>query len=70
LLEFDVEIKDKKGIENVITDHLSQLVKEDVTCNKGIFMRHFQMKSLCSFNKDRGLVIWQILKLLEFFQKN
>jgi len=25
LQEFDVEIKDKKGIENVVADHLSQL---------------------------------------------
>ena len=30
LQEFDLEIKDKKGSDNVITDHLSRLEK---TCN-------------------------------------
>jgi hypothetical protein len=31
LQEFDIEIKDKKGIENTIADHLSRLddIKED-----------------------------------------
>ena len=29
LQEFDVEIKDKKGVENVVTDHLSKLKKEE-----------------------------------------
>ena len=33
-------------------------------------MKLFQMKSLCSFNKDCGLLIWKILKLLVFFQNN
>ncbi|CAM9000014.1 unnamed protein product [Rhodiola kirilowii] len=29
LQEFDVEIKDKKGIENTVADHLSRLVREE-----------------------------------------
>ena len=29
LQEFDVEIKDKKGSENVVADHLSRLVHEE-----------------------------------------
>ncbi|RDX85044.1 Retrovirus-related Pol polyprotein from transposon 17.6, partial [Mucuna pruriens] len=28
LQEFDIEIKDKKGVENTIADHLSQLERE------------------------------------------
>ena len=29
LQEFDVEIRDKKGVENVVADHLSRLENED-----------------------------------------
>ena len=29
LQEFDITIKDKKGVENVIADHLSRLTFED-----------------------------------------
>ena len=29
LQEFDVEIRDKKGVENVVADHLSRLEHED-----------------------------------------
>ena len=29
LQEFDLSIKDKKGAENIITDHLSRLEKSD-----------------------------------------
>ena len=29
LQEFDVEIRDKKGVENVVADHLSSLENED-----------------------------------------
>ncbi|CAM8999403.1 unnamed protein product [Rhodiola kirilowii] len=31
LQEFDVEIKDKKGIENTVADHLSRIVREEET---------------------------------------
>ncbi|KAM1206239.1 hypothetical protein ACFX2G_007037 [Malus domestica] len=29
LQEFDIEIKDKKGSDNVVADHLSRLVREE-----------------------------------------
>ena len=31
LQEFDLVIKDKKGSKNVVADHLSRLVNEEVT---------------------------------------
>ncbi|CAN6718954.1 unnamed protein product [Malus baccata var. baccata] len=31
LLEFDIEIRDKKGVENVVADHLSQMVHEEAS---------------------------------------
>jgi hypothetical protein len=31
LQEFDIEIKDKKGVENVVADHLSRLENHEVT---------------------------------------
>ncbi|KAB2600280.1 NEDD8 ultimate buster 1-like [Pyrus ussuriensis x Pyrus communis] len=30
LQEFDIEIRDKKGSENVVADHLSRMVHEEV----------------------------------------
>ena len=30
-----MDIKDKKGSESVITDHISRLVNEEVTYNEG-----------------------------------
>nr|KYP47758.1 Retrovirus-related Pol polyprotein from transposon 17.6 [Cajanus cajan] len=35
LQEFNLEIKDKKGSENLVADHLSRLVNEEVTCKEG-----------------------------------
>jgi len=34
LQEFDVEIKDKKGSENLVADHLSRLVNVEVTASE------------------------------------
>ena len=33
LQEFDLEIRDKKGSENIVADHLSRLEKEDDLSN-------------------------------------
>ena len=54
LQEFDLEIKDKKGSDNVITNHLSRLEKlteneretEVVSLMNSCFMYHFKCPSM------------------------
>ena len=56
LQEFDLVIRDKKGSENVVADHLSRLVNEEVTTKEAKV-------------KDPGLLIWPTLKLQESSQR-
>ncbi|WVY96365.1 hypothetical protein V8G54_028516 [Vigna mungo] len=44
--EFDVEIRDKKGSENVIADHLSRLVNDEVTCKETDIWESFSYETL------------------------
>ena len=46
LQEFDLEIKEKKGCENVVADHLSRLVNEEVTLKEKDFLDEFPYGSL------------------------
>jgi len=48
LQEFDLVIKDKKGSENVVADHLSRLVNEDVTSKEAEIRDKFPDESLFS----------------------
>jgi len=46
LQEFDLVIRDKKGLENVVADHLSRLVNEEVTSKEAKVRDEFPDESL------------------------
>jgi len=49
--EFDIVIKDKKGFENVMVDHLSRLVNEEVTQEEQQIWDEFPNESLLYVNE-------------------
>jgi len=50
LQEFDLEIRDKKGSENVIVDHLSRLVNDEISCKE---------RNICETFCDESLMLIQ-----------
>jgi len=46
LQEFDLEIRDKKGVENVVADHLSRLENNEVTKKENAIMAEFPDEKL------------------------
>ena len=46
LQEFDLEIRDKKGVENVVVDHLSRLDNKEVTKKEKAIMAEFPYEKL------------------------
>ncbi|KAM2034974.1 hypothetical protein ACFX16_038126 [Malus domestica] len=56
LQEFDIEIRDKKGSENVVADHLSRMVHEEDAVS---IMETFPDEQLMSVKvSNRGMLIW------------
>ena len=51
LQEFDIEIKDKKGCKNLVADHLSRLVNEEVTQEEQEIRDEFPDESLLSVSE-------------------
>ncbi|XP_052731916.1 uncharacterized protein LOC128196116 [Vigna angularis] len=52
LQEFDLEIRDKKGSKNVIADHLSRLVNDEVTTKEREIREEFYDENLMMFVWD------------------
>jgi len=46
LQEFDLEIHDKKGVENVVADHLSRLENKEVTKKEKVILAEFPHEKL------------------------
>jgi len=55
LQEFDLVIKDKKGSENVVADHLSRLVNEEVTLKEAEIKDEFPDEFLFLIAQCRNL---------------
>ncbi|CAL9011890.1 unnamed protein product [Prunus brigantina] len=57
LQEFDIEIRDKKGSENVVADHLSRLVREDeVIEDVAPILETFPDEQLFSINSEKEFI--------------
>jgi len=69
LQEFDLEIKEKKGTENLVAGQLSRLVNNEVTKNEPEVLEEFLDEKLLAIQKDHGLSIWQISKQPSSFRK-
>ena len=55
LQEFDLKIRDKKGVENVVTDHLSRILKSP--CNELPINEDFPDENLLAILENLGLLI-------------
>jgi len=57
LQEFDLEVKDKKGYENNVTDHLSRLINEEITKIQAKILTEFPDRKYWPSKKGHGLRI-------------
>jgi len=56
LQEFDLVIKDKKGSENMVADHLSRIVNEEVTLKEAEIKDKFLRR--CVTNEEAKGILW------------
>jgi len=68
LQEFDVVIKDKKSLENLVVDHLSRLVNEEVTLDEKKILDEFPDETLLSVGERPWFADIANYKQLESFQ--
>ena len=64
--EFDLEIRDKKGTENLVADHLSRL-EEDYLEDEGQINETFPDEQLLAIQTAPGLLIMQIIWSRKFY---
>ena len=62
-----MEIKDKKGSESHVPNHLSSLTINEVTTQGPEIQEGFPDEKLFNIAKGHGLLRWPILKQLEHF---
>lgn len=70
LQEFDLEIKGKKGVENMVADHLSRLENEEVTKKKENITETFLDEKLWLLVRDLALQTWKIIKQQMLYQNS
>lgn len=65
LQEFDLEIKDKKGVENVVTDRLSRLENVEVTRTKQSITKTFPDEQLMTISERPWFVDMENYKAIK-----
>jgi hypothetical protein len=70
LQEFDLEIKDKKGTENIVADRLSRLTNNEVTKNEPEVLEEFPDEKLYAINERPWFVDMANYKATEFIPED
>jgi len=70
LQEFDLEIKDKKGPENLVADHLSRLMNNEVTRNEPEVLEEFPDEKLLAIKERPWFADMANYKATEFIPED